>query len=307
MPVKIGTLLTNLAQKFGIPTDSTDFIDLLAANLEIPDSIANAFKADLLTFEAAKNNPKLQAHYYATSLNEVDRRLQGNMTELDFPESMRADVLTAQSTFDRLDLFGRKMKELIAQREGSKGQEKNQLTDQINTLQARISAEQQTYAQQLQAMQQAHSSELSDLYLSNRIASKRLDTTKFPTEVMQGIARNFVDQAITQKGIKPVYSNKAISLKQAVSPELDYYQDNRPYTIDQLIDEVLAANKLLVVTDPAPPTTPGSNGNQPQQYPPRTHMPGTPQQTAQQPLNGMLAKLDRVMGDLSKVDGSATF
>lgn len=305
MPVKIGTLLSSIAQKFGAPTDTPDFIDLLSANLEVPDSIAAAFNADLLTFESARNNPKLKAHYYATSLNEVDRRLQSGMNELSFPDTMRANVLAASSTFDRIDLYNREIQELIRQREGAKGTEKNLLTDQINTLQAKSAQDQQLYARQNQQLQEQHSAEMLDVLLSGKIAARKLDTTKFSDEVMRGIARNFVDQALTQKGVKPVYANKALALKQAAAPELDYYENNKPYSVDAFIDEVLAANKLLVVSDPVPPNpqNPGSNGNQQQQNPRYQPQSPGPQQQAQQPLSGMLSKLDRLEANMQQVGG----
>lgn len=308
MPVKIGTLLSSIAQKFGVPTDTPDFIDLLSTNLEVPDSIAGAFTSDLLTFEAARNSPKLKAHYYATSLNEVDRRLQSGMAELAFSDTMRTDVLAASSTFDRIDLYNNKIKELIAQREGTKGQERTQLTEQINTVRSELAQKQQEYIQQSQQMQQQHNAEMMDVLLSGKIASRRLDTAKFPVEVMQGIARNFVDQALQQRGAKPVYANKNLALKQATAPELDYYENNKAYNIDAFIDEVLAANKLLVVNDLVPPApqNPGSTGNSQQTNPRYQPQSTTTQPPAPQPLNGMLSKLDRLTANLQQVEGNRT-
>lgn len=304
MPVKIGTLLTSIAQRIGLATDTPEFIELLAANLEVPDTLAQAFTApELMTLEAARNNPKLKSHFYATSLNEIDRRITGSMDELEFPDEMKTDILAVTSTFDRINLFGKKIKELEARRNGASGQEKTALTAQINELQRKLGELTQASQLQYQSLQQAHSAEISDLILTNMISGRKLDTTKFPSNVMQNIARNFLDQEMQRRGIKLANTNKVLSLKQAQSPDLDYYHNNQPYTIDQLIDEVLANNNLLQIIDPPPVNPAGNNGNQQQQRQNPGGSNGSGQQQ-QQPLNGMLGKLDRIAANMNKVNGT---
>lgn len=299
MPVKIGTLLTNLANKIGIPTDTPEFIDLLGANLEVPDAVAQAFAVDVLTFQAAQNHPKLKSHYYATSLNEVDRRLTSNMDELEFPDTAKMDVMAAQSTFERINLFAKKIKELTAAKEGTSGKEKNELTTQINTLQRQMADAAQQARQILDSANAAHQQEMLDMYLNGRISARKLDTSVYPDDVMQTIARNYIDSAFQEKGIKPVYSNKTVSLKQSQSPDLDFYHNNQPYTLDHLIDEVLAAKKLITVNDPTGKQ--GNGGSQQQQQRQQQQQQNNSQNNGNATqLTGMLSKLDRLQADLNK-------
>lgn len=296
MPVRIGTLLKNLADKIGVPTDTPDFIDLLSANLEVPDAVAQAFAVDVLTFQAAQNHPKLKSHYYATSLNEVDRRLTSNMDELEFPDTAKSDVMAAQSTFERINLFAKKIKELTAAKEGTTGKEKNELTTQINTLQRQMADAAQSARQLLDNANVAHQQEMADMYLSSRIAARKLDTSVYPDDVMQTIARNYIERAFQEKGIKPVYSNKSVSLKQSQSPDLDFYHNNQPYTLDHLIDEVLAANKLITVNDPAGKQ--GNGGSQQQQQRQQQQQNNNQNNgNAVTQLSGMLGKLDKLQAD----------
>lgn len=300
MPVKISTLLEGLAKKIGVPTDNPGFAEMQTASFEVSDEIAALFNVDLLTLEAARNHPKLKAHYYATSLNEVDRRLMDSMNELAFSETDKTEITTATSTFDRLSLYSKKIKELTAAKEGASGQEKTTLAAQINALQQQLSDAVSKARQAAESASTTHQQEMLDLLISNKIAGRKLDTSSFPAEVITAIARNYVDQAIQEKGIKPVYSNKNIVFKQSQSPELDYYFNNQPYTIDNLIDETLAAKKLIVVTDPRS----GSDGQQRQQdqqqpAPIQSPKPGQSSQPAG-PLSGMLAKLDRLEQDLNR-------
>lgn len=300
---KIGTLLTAIAKKIGIPTDTPEFIDLLGANLDVPQTLADAFNVDILTFDAAMNNPRLKSHFYATSLNEVDRRLLDSMNDLQFSDAAKTEITALKSTFERIDLFNKKIKELTTAKSEATGQEKNTLTAQINALQAQIAQMKSEAAQQVQAIQETHSQEMYDLYLNGKIAARKLDTSVYPEQVMQDIARTYINSALQEKKIKPVYANKAVSLRQAQTPDLEVYVDNKIYTLDSLIDEVLAANKLISVNG----SQQQENGQQRQQ--------GQHQQTTQQsqqqqngqnitPLNGMLAKLDQFEADYKRVNGA---
>ncbi len=221
------------------------------------------------------------------------------MNELGLPDEVRTEILGQQSTFDRISLYGRKIKELSAQKETATGQERTQLATQINTLQGKITELTQQAQTQTAALKQAHATEMADLILSGKISSRKLDTTAYPLEVMSGIARNFIDQALTERGIKISNQERKLLLKQSANPDLDYFHNGQAYTIDQLIDEVLAKNKLITVTDPAP-LNPGSNGNS-QRYTPPVQQNGN--NNTVQPLNGMLGKLDKIAADMQKVNG----
>lgn len=302
MPVKLGTFLTNLAQKFGgVDTTSPEFIELLSANLDIPDGIAGSFmNANILTEESARNNPKLKTHFTALALNGGDARITAAMDELAFSEDARSEILSAQSTFDRIGLLARKAAEIGKQKVDATGKEKESLTTQYNALQQQIATLKQDYEGKLTAKDTEFTSKITDYILRNKMSTRKLDTTRFDGETMSTIAFNFLTKALQEKGIKIKNENDVLKLKQAQEESLDYYFNNQPYTIDMLIDEVLANNKLLAVTDPNTPP-PGNNGFQQNYTPPANgaQQPGQPK-----PLNGMISTLDKALADYNMGSGA---
>jgi len=300
MPVKIGTLLNNLATKFGVDTTSPEFIELLSANLEVPDNIASSFQnLTLLTEESAKNNPKLKAHFTALALNGGDARINSAMEELGFSDEYRNEIIGAPSTYDKISLLAKKAAELGNQKAAATGKEKESVANQYNAAMAELVNQKKLYEQQLAGKEQEYSEKMKTHILRGKLTSRKLDTSRFDLETMSDIAFNQLQKELATKGIKIKNENDVLKLKQAQDDALDYFENNQPYSVDQLIDSVLANNKLLAVNDQ--PSAAGINGNM------QNYQANTTQSNGKtvQPLTGMRSKLDKVAADYQLGSGNS--
>lgn len=294
MPVKIGTVLNKLAARLGVDATTPEFIELLSANVDVPDSIASAFEtARVLTPDSAKNDPELKKMFFAQALNGVDSRISALLDEYQVPEDLRAEISGAGSTFDKVPLLGKAIKALEAQKVGATAGEKANLQQQINALQAEKANEIAKINEQHTAEIGQYVERLQSMAVRGKISGKKLDTTKFDPETMQDIAFNMLNKALTQKGAKIVNQNDTFVLKRAEDETLDYYENNQAVTLDSFIDQVLANNKLLAVTDPAP--APGNNPGQRQQSQPMTPTAGG----QPQPSNGFLSRIEQAKADFA--------
>ncbi|HRW22114.1 MAG TPA: hypothetical protein P5509_09080, partial [Bacteroidales bacterium] len=73
--VQFGTFLQNLAQRVGLDISGEQYKDLISANLQIPEDVANKIFAGTLTVDAAVNNPEVRKRLIPELLNPVDKEL----------------------------------------------------------------------------------------------------------------------------------------------------------------------------------------------------------------------------------------
>lgn len=300
MPVKLGTFIYNLATKLGVDTTSPEFIELQSAALEVPDNVASSFQnLTLLTEESAKNNPKLKSYFTAQALNGSDARINSSMEELGFPEDFRNEIVGVHNTYDRISLLAKKAAELGNQKAAATGKEKESVANQYNAAMQELANQKKLYEQQMVTKELEYADKMKTHILRGKLTSRKLDTSRFDLETMSDIAFNQLQKELATKGIKIKNENDVLKLKQAQDDALDYYENNQPYSVDQLIDSVLANNKLLAVNDQ--PTAAGNNGAM-QNYNPATTPPNG--KTAQ-PLTGMRSKLDKMAADYQLGSGNS--
>lgn len=288
--MKLSEFIASMATKFNIDTTNPVFADILSSSVDVPDPVATMFVSNnsLMTLEAAKNNNTLKMHFRATVLDGLDRSLDTIMSELQLPEEITAEIKGHASTFDRVPALVKKVKEFEALKATATGKDKTDLTAKINELNQKIADTVNSGNAALVERQKLHEAEMADFMLNSKIASRKLDTSRFSPELMQTIARQTVDAELAKKGVKIVNQNRNLVLKQAQDEGLDYYENSQPVLLDSLIDQVLANNKLLAVTDQNP--APGGNilGFQP--TPP---VPGNSQVVR----SNMSSKLDAALND----------
>lgn len=288
--MKLSDFIAAMALKFNIDTSNPAFADILSSAVDVPDSVATMFVSNnsLMTAEAAKNNSALKMHFRAAALGPLDRSVEDVMAELELPEEIRAEIKGNNNTYEKIPALMRKIKEYEAQKSTASGKDKTDLTTKINELNQKVAEAVNTSNSALAERDKVHAEEIKDLILNSKIASRKLDTSRFDMDLMLSLARQKVDSELVKKGAKIVNQNRTLVLKQVQDDGLDYYENSQPMDIDTLIDQVLANNKLLAVT--GQPPAPGAN---PLGFPPLPPVPGQPRIVH----TGMQSKLDIAMND----------
>lgn len=265
---KIGIVFKNIAAKLGVDVSQVpELAQLENADFEVPEAVANAFQsAQVFSEESAKNNPKLKAYFFSSALDPADKKLAALMDEFGFPEDAKAQVTSGQGTYERIALYSKKLAELKEQRDDAKGSDKTALTTQINQLNselAKMKAEQQQLIDDAVGKTKGEYEErIKNSLIFSKMASRKLDTSRFPAEMMQKLAYDYMVNALKDKGATLVNDNDSLKLKQSSDAALDYYQNNQLVSFDDFLDEVLANNKLLAVNDQPPAPGVILNGSQ---------------------------------------------
>lgn len=274
MPVKIGTLLLNLAKKAGYDTTLLTFP---AEQFEVPDEYVTALDGKLFTEDAAKNNPALKNYFFKQALDGVDNGVVRLMEEFELDETLRSELNGIKSTYDRVPALVKKIRDLEASKSGASKGDKAVLQDQINKLneeKAKLVKEKESEINEIKLKYEA---DFTNNLVKNKIASANLVTEQFGKEVMEEFAYKFLTQELAAQDAKAVQKNGMLKLVKASDEALDFYADNKPVIFSEFLDSVLAKHKLIAVTKP-PVTPPGP-----------THTPQFSQQ--QRPANSSFASL----------------
>lgn len=287
MPVKIGTLLNNLAKKAGYDTNLPAFTEVLSANLELPDDLAATLESRLFNEDAAKNNPALKSYFFKQALDGVDKGTVRLMDEFQFDDDSRKEISGITNTYERLPAIVKKIQELEAKKGDANKGDKALLQDQINKLnqeKAGLMAEKEREITQIKADSQK---EVVNFMKQIGIQSANLVTDQYDKEVMVAMANQFIDKELSTQGARVINNGGALKLVQASDEALDFYADNKAVSWEEFRDSVLSKYKLIAVNKP--PATPTGPTTPPSPVPP-----------GQRPANSsFLSKIEQAKADLA--------
>jgi hypothetical protein len=256
MPVKIGTLLTNLAKKAGY---DPNLIAVPAEAFDVPDELVAALDAKLLTEESAKNNPALKNYFRSQALDAIDQNIVALLDEFEFDEASANEITGIKNTYERLPALAKKIRDLEAQKAAAGKGDKAALQEQINRLnqeKAQLIADKD---KEIQAMRGEAQTEITNFMFRNAITSVDLVTDQFDKETMLELAEQRIRKELQAQGAKAINKDGVLTLVQASDEALNFYKDNKAVTFNDFIDGVLANAKILKVTKT---TTAGATGTQ---------------------------------------------
>jgi len=264
---KIGTLLSSLAVKAGIPADHKALIDILSkaelANTEIGDEIGHALDTLLISMDAAKNNPTLKAHYFAQALNGIDAETTRLMDEFGFDDDSKAELMAEKSSMKRVNGLAAKIKSLEEKKAAAGKKDQPDYEKKINDLQKEKAEAIKGMEQRITEIQAGHENELTSFAKRNILASKKYASSHLPDDVNITTADILIDRELAGVGAKIIRKNGVLALVNASDTNLDYYsKENVKPTVEQFIDGVLAQNKLLAVSTPNAPVGNGTPNGQ---------------------------------------------
>lgn len=290
MPVKIGTLLNDLAKKVGIDTTLPQYADLLSANFDIPDDLYKALDSKLFTEDAAKNSLPLKSYFFKQALDGVDKNLVRLMEEHQFDEESVKEINSIQSSYERIPTLVKKIKDLESKKTDANKGDRAVLQEQINALNKEKATLQAEMDKKIQIIKQESDNEITNFMLMSSINSANLLTDQFDREVMADMAHKYITKELTNQGAKVIKKDGALKLVQASDEALDFYADNKAVSFDEFRDSVLSKNKLIAVTKPVAPSGP-------------TYTPPPPQGTQRPANSSFLKHLEQAKADITASAG----
>ena len=292
--MKAGDLFHQLLKSAGFDTTDKAFIDVLSkaefANTELPESITSALTTNLLTIDAAKNNPTLKKHFVGNALDPINKGIEELIDEYGIDEVTKAEILADQNTYNKYKVAAKKIAELKEKSAGSTNKgEKADLERQINELNKQLSLVATDTQSKIDTIKNEYEQRILNREIDYTLSSKPLPG-QFDRDVEVNIARQFVDKALATKGAVIRTIDGRIAVKQKDNPEMDIFENGKPLTFDALTDMALAENKFIKVSNPN--NGGGNNGGNPRQG-----VQAPPQNTT---TNAALAQIDAALSGFSE-------
>jgi hypothetical protein len=292
--MKAGDLFHQLLKSAGFDTTDKAFIDVLSkaefANTELPESITSALTTNLLTIDAAKNNPTLKKHFVGNALDPINKGIEELIAEYGIDEVTKAEILADQNTYNKYKVAAKKIAELKEKSAGSTNKgEKADLERQINELNKQLSLVATDTQSKIDTIKNEYEQRILNREIDYTLSSKPLPG-QFDRDVEVNIARQFVDKALATKGAVIRTIDGRIAVKQKDNPEMDIFENGKPLTFDALTDMALAENKFIKVSNPN--NGGGNNGGNPRQG-----VQAPPQNTT---TNAALAQIDAALSGFSE-------
>jgi len=292
--MKAGDLFHQLLKSAGFDTTDKAFIDVLSkaefANTELPESITSALTTNLLTIDAAKNNPTLKKHFVGNALDPINKGIEELIAEYGIDEVTKAEILADQNTYNKYKVAAKKIAELKEKSAGSTSKgEKADLERQINELNKQLSLVATDTQSKIDTIKNEYEQRILNREIDYTLSSKPLPG-QFDRDVEVNIARQFVDKALATKGAVIRTIDGRIAVKQKDNPEMDIFENGKPLTFDALTDMALAENKFIKVSNPN--NGGGNNGGNPRQG-----ASAPPQNTT---TNAALAQIDAALSGFSE-------
>jgi hypothetical protein len=247
--MKLGEILTKLAEKSGTEINSESFQNLLKSveTVEVDETLAPSFD-NLMSLKQARNNSEVKNHYFSQFADGLDAVTKESFKAFGITEEKFNELkATEPQSFKRIGLLTKEAKTLIDSINGAKDGSKKEaeLIAQYEQKMKEIQAEKESFANANKELVQQHQNERLDWITTDYIRKNPLNT-EIP--FIDSISKMALNEYLNKVGAKPVLINGKIELRQTVDESLSFegrYED--------VVSKALAENKLLKVSQQATP------------------------------------------------------
>lgn len=248
----LGDLLNKLATKIGAQ-DEQGLIDLLShseiATREIGDDLAQRFDTGLMSLDGAKNNSEVLKHLKPILLKSADDKFAALAEKFGFKDECAAE----KSTYAKFDILERALDAKIAELEkksgSASGENEKKLQQQITNLHQQLATLTATKDKELADYKAAAAKQQLDALINFELNGKRYANQELG-DTNVDIARTLITKALEEKGAVLINDGGKLKLKNAASPELDYYDEShKAVSFSDFANKLLADKHLLEVSD----------------------------------------------------------
>lgn len=263
--MKLGEFLFSLATKAGVSVEDDKLKNILSdvklSDTDIDDTLTTTINRNLLTEDAALNNPKILHKARAEAYNRVDETIEKSLFDLLDPSELE-NVKAKKLTVEKVEAIGAYVKALKeAKGNANTKADKDAYQKQIDELNAALKAEKESKQNELIKLKTEFENQTIDsnlkLMLTGRpykLASDNPEDKQFAIDA----AMLRVKQQMQSKGYKVANVNGELQL--LTNENLKAYDNNTEVKLSNFIEGAIAP--LINPTPPAggAPTPPPAGG-----------------------------------------------
>lgn len=256
----LGEAINQIAQSAGLPSDNEHLKTFLSSptisGASFPDEILNAITGNLLTIEAAKNNPTIKSHYVAQSYNAVDKQIEDALGELAIDADTIASLKTIGSTPAKVKAAITKIAELKSKAADASGTDKKELVEKINNLTKQVNDFQASKAAEIETevskVKNHYESQFTDMAFSNLLSSEKLaNPLGWDASLVLQAAKTVINNELAAKGYQ--YTRSANGFELTTKEGTLVYDNNQKVEFSDFTKKVLLEKKMLEVAGSSTP------------------------------------------------------
>lgn len=267
MAKKLGDLLKQLATKAGM-TDDAGLAALMANDqingIDVPDEFYTSFDNRLLSLSSAlDNHPDIKKKYTAQALNGIDSQLKTYVESIsDFDDATRTSVLGEETSYKKLSSLLTKLDALRAAKAGADTdkdkvalQKKiDKLHSELQEAKAKIDTTKTEYEQKLNG-------DKIDYRLRGLLTGVKTTMDNVPVETRTDILLGLINKHLQGNGLTLKFDEKGELQPYNTDGSKHYGANHTVTTMPALIEQLMAQNKLLPVSNASNAGAQNSNQN----------------------------------------------
>lgn len=244
---QFGALLT----KMGLDATDAKYKDLVTITAAVPDGVD--FTSQLFSRKEAEqllnNDATFQFAQKGKHLGGVDSALKDLLDNFtDLSPAKKEAILTERNTYGKIPLLKDAIAEMIEQAKGATGDDKKALTAKIAELNAAVLAANEGKQSEIKALTEKYEGQITNDKIEALLQGFEYpDNTGLSKEQYLLLAKTELNKTLDAKKAAIVRNEKGLALKQLENQELDYFENNKAITFQELAKNTLTEAKLLKV------------------------------------------------------------
>lgn len=262
----IGHLLESVAKKAGIEPDDPNLISLLSnadvSKITVHTDVSSAIDNNLLSFDQAlDNHPKVKNKYKAEVMNAFDVRIKDAMEQFGLSDEQKTALTDEKSTFRRFEQLFETLKE-TTKPPASPAEDKTGLQKQVDELLAANKQAQKEAAQRVAQIEQERRNDRIKYELKGMLGPIKTVFDDLPSDAKAAAIDSIINKALQDKGASFDFDEAGSFILKGKDDTAVVGANSTKYDPQSFIDEILAQNKVLKVTEKTDTTTQQTGNNQ---------------------------------------------
>lgn len=247
--------ILRLATKAGIAQDDAKLTEFFGSadfeKFNVPDEIVTGIDNNLLSLtQAQDNHPTLKKHYHAQVLNGVDAKIAELIKESGLPADKIAELETEKSTYSRLSLLASAIRDAAkTSSKNTSNEDKTALQKQVDELLLTIKTKETESAAAIANLTAERQKDRVGYEVRTILAGIRTIFDELPPQAKTAALDTLIGKALSEKEAGFAFDDSGSLILKGKDDTAVIGAGNVRLTPKALIDEVLAQNKVLKVTD----------------------------------------------------------
>lgn len=255
----IAQFIGRLANKAGIAQDDPNLVNILSnadiSKVTIPAELTTGIDNNLLSLsQATDNHPAVKKVYQAQALNAIDSRIAAVIKEAGLSPEKVAELEGIKSTYERFEAVAEAIKEAATQKSKPNNEDKTALQKQVEDLLSQVKSVKSDAETRIAQIQKERESDRIGFEVKNLLSGVKTIFDELPASARHAAIDSLISKALAEKEASFAFDETNSLTLKGKDDTAVVGANSTKYTPQSFIEEILASNKIIKVSEPTPTT-----------------------------------------------------